>query len=256
MRKFKAIFFDIDGTLTPNGISIKPTEAVVNAVNSIGQKMYTAVATGRSKKEASYVLSDINFTGIGIFVNGAQIVDMKSNKIYDEKKLTIETVYKAEKIIKELGNTLHVYDDGVDTTNINSVKNPISAFILDIKFADVDLYINALKDINPNISILHSGSLTEGCDDIHILHKEARKDKALLRCVKYLGISLDEVICVGDGLNDLEILKSCGYKIAMGNAVKELKDIADYVCPSLDKDGVAVAVEYLIKHQPMMHQKE
>ena len=60
------------------------------------------------------------------------------------------------------------------------------------------------------------------------------------------GISFDQVIAVGDNLNDIEMIEAAGLGIAMGNSPQELKDIADYVAPSNDEDGVAYVVEKFI----------
>ena len=68
--------------------------------------------------------------------------------------------------------------------------------------------------------------------------------------IKWLGseLGLDTacLIGAGDSYNDLPLLESCGLRIVMGNAPDELKEIADYVAPSVDEDGLAVAIEEFI----------
>ncbi len=66
---------------------------------------------------------------------------------------------------------------------------------------------------------------------------------ALTRC---LGIQKEEVACIGDGENDLAMFEAAGLRLAMGNGVEELKERADYVLPSNEKNGVAVAVKTYI----------
>jgi len=61
-----------------------------------------------------------------------------------------------------------------------------------------------------------------------------------------LGIKTDEIIAVGDGYNDFPFLMACGLKVAMGNAVPELKAIADYIAPSVDEDGIVDVIERFI----------
>ena len=51
---------------------------------------------------------------------------------------------------------------------------------------------------------------------------------------------------MGDGYNDFPLLMASGLKIAMGNAVPELKEIADFVAPTVEEDGVAVIIEKFI----------
>jgi hydroxymethylpyrimidine pyrophosphatase-like HAD family hydrolase len=58
----------------------------------------------------------------------------------------------------------------------------------------------------------------------------------------HLGISLAEVVAIGDGINDLPLLSVAGLAIAMGNAVDEVKAMADHVTLDIDHSGVAAAI--------------
>jgi len=85
-------------------------------------------------------------------------------------------------------------------------------------------------------------------ESIHVTSIEAKKDFGLYRVAKFLGLSTKEFIGIGDSYNDLTFLLACGLKVAMGNAVPEVKAIADYVAPSYEEDGVADAIErYILK---------
>ena len=59
----------------------------------------------------------------------------------------------------------------------------------------------------------------------------------------YWGISEAETLTIGDQNNDIALLKAGGVKIAMGNATKELKSIADYTTDSVFNDGFVKAIE-------------
>jgi hypothetical protein len=84
-------------------------------------------------------------------------------------------------------------------------------------------------------------------DFINILAPGVSKGKALEALARHLGISLDEVIAVGDGANDLSLLTSAGLGIAMGNAPKQLKAVADQVTLDVDHSGLAAALERLLR---------
>jgi hydroxymethylpyrimidine pyrophosphatase-like HAD family hydrolase len=56
----------------------------------------------------------------------------------------------------------------------------------------------------------------------------------------------DEVMAVGDNLNDVQMLEYAGYPVVMGNALAELKDRGWPVTASNDEDGVARAIETLV----------
>lgn len=76
--------------------------------------------------------------------------------------------------------------------------------------------------------------------------KKATKKHAVLEVARHLNIKTEEIIGVRDGHNDLSLLMACGLKIAMGNAVREIKSIADYIAPSVEEDGVAHVIEKFI----------
>ncbi|MDE7295402.1 MAG: HAD hydrolase family protein, partial [Oscillospiraceae bacterium] len=56
-------------------------------------------------------------------------------------------------------------------------------------------------------------------------------------------ISPEEVTAFGDDLADIPMLRACGLGVAMGNAVKEVKQAADFVIGSNDEEGIAKYLE-------------
>ena len=72
------------------------------------------------------------------------------------------------------------------------------------------------------------------------------KATAVKELARMLGTSPDLMIAVGDSYNDTPLLEACGLAIAMGQAPDELKAIADFVAPTVDEDGLAVAIEELV----------
>lgn len=75
---------------------------------------------------------------------------------------------------------------------------------------------------------------------------QAIKQHGILEVAEMLGISTHEIIGVGDGYNDFPLLMACGLKVAMGNAVSDLKEIADYIAPTVEEDGVADVIEEFV----------
>ncbi len=58
----------------------------------------------------------------------------------------------------------------------------------------------------------------------------------------HLGVSLAEVVAVGDGTNDISLLSTAGFAVAMGNAQDEVKKVADYVTLDVEHSGLAAAI--------------
>ena len=69
----------------------------------------------------------------------------------------------------------------------------------------------------------------------------AHKGNALRRFAEHLGLTLDDCMAVGDGLNDLSMVEAAGIGVAMSNAHPAVLAAADHVTGSNDEDGVAAA---------------
>lgn len=77
---------------------------------------------------------------------------------------------------------------------------------------------------------------------IEISPADATKARGLEALCEHLQLSLDESIAVGDGGNDVDIMKTAGLSVAMGNAIDEILEIADVVTEDCDHDGAAKAI--------------
>jgi hydroxymethylpyrimidine pyrophosphatase-like HAD family hydrolase len=81
---------------------------------------------------------------------------------------------------------------------------------------------------------------------INIVDPGVSKGEALKFLASYYGINREEVIAIGDGLNDIPLFEAAGTTIAMGNAFDELKKIADYITLDVESGGVAWAIEKFV----------
>jgi len=69
--------------------------------------------------------------------------------------------------------------------------------------------------------------------------KTGTKENAILHLCKVCGITAEDIIAFGDDFADIGMLKLCGTGVAMGNAIDEVKEIADCVIGDNDHDGIA-----------------
>jgi Cof subfamily protein (haloacid dehalogenase superfamily) len=76
--------------------------------------------------------------------------------------------------------------------------------------------------------------------------RDCTKGSALRALCGLYGIDPQETVAVGDGINDLDLIRSAGLGIAMGNAISELKEIATVVVSDNAHDGAAEALERFI----------
>lgn len=81
---------------------------------------------------------------------------------------------------------------------------------------------------------------------LEILHKDGTKGHAVQFLANHYGCELSEVIAIGDSWNDREMINLAGLGVAMGNAIDELKEIADFITYSNNEDGVRHVLEKFV----------
>lgn len=81
---------------------------------------------------------------------------------------------------------------------------------------------------------------------IDIIHGDVSKAKGIAILAKRLKVKQEEIIAIGDNINDIPMLKYAGLGIAMGNAPDRVKKAADLVTLSNDEDGVAKFIERIL----------
>lgn len=75
-----------------------------------------------------------------------------------------------------------------------------------------------------------------------VTNKDANKWEAIEFLMRKLGIEENDVICIGDNMNDLKMIKNAGLGIAMKNSAIEKQNIADYITEDNNSDGVGNAI--------------
>jgi hypothetical protein len=83
-------------------------------------------------------------------------------------------------------------------------------------------------------------------DYLEIVAAGTSKASALAAVLRHLGLTAQQLAAVGDGANDVEMLELAAIGIAMGHAPHALKDVATWIAPSNDADGLAAAIDRLI----------
>jgi hypothetical protein len=84
--------------------------------------------------------------------------------------------------------------------------------------------------------------LAPGMTFVNVTSPQADKGQALVYVAGHLGCGLDEVVAVGDGMNDLSMLAVAGTAVAMGQAPHEVRQRAHVLVPEVEADGVAHAL--------------
>ena len=255
--KIKIVFFDIDGTLTNSNKVI--SENTINTLNKlIERNIFIVLCSGRANSYIKQYLKQINKSKYSISNNGALIYDNDLNKI-----IISHTLYSKD--LEYLWNYSNDTKSGFIINTVNNkysnnfVKNKEDKIIID-KLSDVkedkvqlvisngdinvmkelELYINNktnLKVINKSLDYLNE--IKDGYYFFDVVNKNVSKGNAINDLLKVLNINKKNSLCFGDSVNDIDMFKSVGISVAMGNAIEDLKNIADYITDTNDDDGIS-----------------
>lgn len=244
--QYKALMCDVDGTLIPNKSGGMPSEKVKSAIAKASKYVHVGIATSRPFCDAEHIINDLALSGPSILTGGAEIYDATNKKILKEYPIPYQELEK----ILPLANQLHtnvLVNDGEKDVELGTVPTDhLLQFYMEALETDIaDRFIQQVSAI-AKLAIHKVPSWTIGKFDIVVTHPSATKQHGIFEVAKILNIQTHEIIGIGDGNNDFPLLMACGLKIAMENAVPELKAIADYIAPPVEEDGVAHIIEKYI----------
>lgn len=251
--KYKAIISDIDGTLVPIQMDAIPSNKVRGAIQKARARgIIFSLATGRPFSLVEYLVDDLQLKSPIIVDNGAAIYSAEMKRSLYDAIIDTERANKIIDIINTYKKPFHV---SCTTENLFRVKS-VSSDVKVRKFVihgltpeETEKIIKELEDTFKNIGVIRA-SANEGKDflDIYVTDITASKQHAILKLAEILNIQTKEIIAIGDHYNDFPLFMACGLKVAMGNAVDDLKAIADYIAPSVEEDGIADVIErYILK---------
>lgn len=263
---FRLLAIDLDGTLlTPRPqktITLRARQALQQAADA---GLRIVIATGQSLVVLQHICGDLPLKGPQIIENGAMIADIKTGQIYHEKLLPGIYILPVLHALQQANfhrayHTLQrVYADS-GAPRVRQWYDPPVPPVIEIE--DVaNLYPEpciklvgiAPEDLlrlkRPQLIEQFEGQLyvtQSSFDLLEFLHPTVSKANGLKTIAHDLGIRAEEIVAIGDGHNDIEMIRFAGLGVAMDNAHEEVKRAADYVTHSNAEDGVAHAIEELV----------
>lgn len=271
-RNIKLIGLDLDGTTLNDKKEITPR--VRHAIaNAIAAGVAVLPATGRARQTIPAELLAIPGVRYALCANGALVYDLPEKKTLIRDCFTKQTALALEEALAKTEAVMGVFIDGVvysaiaDYNHLRSQYDESLIRYLQISRTTVpnlhrliegsplpvekfSLLFRHIKDREHTLRVLEScGDCEITCsmpDNLEVNAAGVNKGDALLKLASLLGLHKSQVMAVGDGRNDAEMLKKAGYGVAMGNAVPEALAAADWVTASNEEDGVAVAIEAVL----------
>ncbi|MDP4104650.1 MAG: HAD family hydrolase [Bacillota bacterium] len=255
----RAIFIDMDGTLlkSSNYISNRNLEAIYRLINQ-GVKVF--LATGRHYEVTAPYHKEIGLQTPMICLNGAaihqaesgKIKEMKTIKLNDERfhNLTAESSYN---IMIHTANGLYCKETNAEIDYWTKVGQIPPMYIGDLRqanYQDVLKYSVRTGAPSPKISAMFKkeAEIIDWNDGFEMVAPNVSKWSAIKSLLTEFRINPNEAVAIGDGPNDIEMLRHVGTGVAMGNASDTVKAAADFVTGHHENDGLAEFIErYLLK---------
>lgn len=267
----KAVFIDIDGTLLTSKKEV--TEGTKNIINKCIEKgIKIILSSGRSRIDTIEYHKLAGTSPYIISSNGAEVYDIENKKeVYSEpiskeivKELLMYSQKNDYKIKFNYGSELvmnkNFYPDEIEKVRteeelleIADKEKILQCVIANRDFEKMKEFKRDLSKSNMNIKIENESKRLKNpdlepssnyyCDITSLL---ISKGKAVQKMCEYLKLKCEEIVAIGDGENDISMFEVTDNSVAMGNAMEEVKEKANFVTNSNDEEGVAKYLESIV----------
>jgi Cof subfamily protein (haloacid dehalogenase superfamily) len=255
----RLIALDLDGTLVPPSGGVP--DGVADAVARVtAEGAIVVAATGRSLSTTGFVARDAGMHDWAIVSNGAMIVTV------DPEAVVEAFTFDAAELLRRLAPMLPTATfaverpDGVFLTTHHFTDAGVALDVREVPFSEltrepvVRLVVRSDEHVESGfgdvVDHLHMHSIAFGVTDVAWLDvgiKGVTKATGLQTLCDRLGIRADEVLAIGDSMNDAEMLQWAGYSVAMGHARESIKALADYVTGPVPGQGVIDVLDRLYR---------
>lgn len=258
----KAAFFDVDGTLIDCTIGIMDiSDRVKKAIKDFQKAGNVAfVSSGRPYAFLNKELLEFGFDGF-VLGNGAQVLINDETKFFSgiDKELVKEVVSNCERLnidyclqgpkysyLKEEFTRLVSYyrEYGItdDFLEYDFVLDDVDVFKIEMFPVDEEgcKYCESLDCGEFNCFKNYPGEVYE------MYPVKNSKGEGLLKTIELEDVELKDSYAFGDGRNDIEMIQTAAHGIAMGNAVPELKEVANEFTDAIADDGIATYLEKIL----------
>jgi len=266
---YRLLAADMDGTLlNDEGVMSSRTQAAIRKIVAAG--ICFVPATGRAMPNMEHISTmfegsekDLPF----ILYNGAMVVLHRSRRILFSASLQNQDAKEIYKMGMEKNLTMRVWSQNrmyfdkdcelaqkyqkkvnfkvefINSQPDNSIDILAKQGITKIVWIDDPCQI---RDYQDSIGEHFKGRVnchTSNPELLEFVHISASKAIAMEKIGEHLGIKQEEMVAIGDGYNDLSMLRYAGYSVAMGNAPEDIKAICNLVTLSNNEDGVATFID-------------
>lgn len=275
MQQIQLVALDMDGTTLLPDLSIaEETKATIEQV--LSKDVAVCICTGRTLSELEGERKQLPNIPYLITGNGAACWDNRTGEKLFENTIPYEDAMVVMELLKKYDMRIEVYVDGEIFIQENVYKQldrygagPFIDYILSTRHAveniytfmellqkpidKFNLFFTSVEDRQEawDACVAKGYAVTSSfLQNMEVNAKTANKGVGLKQLSKHLHLQANDVLAIGDQLNDISMLTFAGVPIAMGNAVTEVKDLAVFVTKSNAENGVAYALKrYVLGEQ-------
>ncbi|HEV8604233.1 MAG TPA: HAD family hydrolase [Tepidisphaeraceae bacterium] len=277
MSRYRMIAIDLDGTLlAPDGTVSPRAKAAVHKALKAG--LLVCFATGRNFTESRMVLDAVEHYATAVFVGGAMVIDTRNRKTLHRMGMQPQLAREVCELFESLGHAALALQDtaeaGVDYLATDDVElDAATSQWMEVTAAKVKRFprlaqhshehtirvgiVASAKEIARVRKILIERfaervicqSLFVPSYDVEVLEvfdPAVNKWEGLLQVARSHGIIPDQIVAIGDDVNDLTMIANAGLGVAMGNAKPPVLAAAKRVIGRNDQDGLAEFLEELV----------
>lgn len=266
---YEMLVLDLDGTLTNSEKKITPpTKQALIEIQQCGKKV--VLASGRPTPGVLLLADELHLKDYGSFIlsfNGARIINCATNEIIYNKILPASVIPTVYDIVKQFDVDILTYSEDAiisgikpnEYTELESRINSLPIQQVDNFVEYVDFPVNKLlitgdpaitqkleeilKDkFHTFLNIYHSSPVF-----LEVMPQNIDKANSLQKLLNSVGLTADQMICCGDGCNDLTMIEYAGLGVAMANAQDIVKESADFITKSNDEDGVLYVINQFMR---------
>ncbi|MBW4687322.1 MAG: Cof-type HAD-IIB family hydrolase [Komarekiella atlantica HA4396-MV6] len=267
-RDIKLLVVDIDGTIA--GKSNNLSEAVKQAIFAVqAQGIKVAIATGRMYRSALRFHQEINSVLPLLAYQGAWIQDPATQKIHRHLVVSREIAHQLidyfeqpqlrsllsvhfyindQLYVRELTRETQIYAErsGINPIPVGDLRRVLTNEPTKVLALCDDT--NVINELLGNLRRQYTPAELYLTTSVATFFEATNASVNKGYAVRYLteellGLQKANVMTIGDNFNDLEMLEYAGFGVAMGNAPAEVQAIAQWVAPTVEEDGAAVAIE-------------
>ena len=254
--KYQILVLDLDGTLTNSRKEITPpTLKALIEIQEAGKKV--VLASGRPTYGVVPLARQLHLERYGSYIlsfNGARITDCRIGQVIYNKTLPQDVIPDIYRIASNYPVDILAYEDGQLLSGFTPTKySELESRINHLPIVQIDNFCEKVSTF-PNNKFLLTGEpdsiAAANCSDpffLEIVPKNVDKAASLLKLLTSIGLTADEMICCGDGYNDLTMIETAGLGVAMENAQPLVREKADFITKSNDDDGVLYVIDQFMR---------